>query len=382
MNKLWLTLGPLLCAVALPAFADVSALVAIEPTARKDGLMLSRSALEAGLSKALDQAVLVTSTEDLTDAMRSTRSAGYDVFIGPAQVVASAMAHGYELIGSTDAEEQYLLVGKPALKSVADLRGGRLYLPQQDSLYTYLARGLLTAGGLSFKDLGQVEHAHYPQAGLTAIDLHLSDATVVRRDDWERWQKEQPNAARVLATSGWVPGGFSVAVRKDLAPATRLQIAKWFSTSAGVGGMKPLSQHADLMHYQQVAELGTFTLVQLSGAEVVTAIEVQRLITQGVTVVDTRTEKEFKQKHIAQAIFLPYHEKSPKDVVYDAALDDFPGLKTLDAQKPVVFHCNGAECWKSYKASRAAIAAGFKTVYWYRGGMPDWEKSGQSVVKQ
>ena len=38
-----------------------------------------------------------------------------------------------------------------------------------------LPSGLLTAGGLSFKDLGQVEHAHYPQAGLTAISLRMAE---------------------------------------------------------------------------------------------------------------------------------------------------------------------------------------------------------------
>ena len=97
-------------------------------------------------------------------------------------------------------------------------------------------------------------------------------------------------------------------------------------------------------------------------------------------VVDTRSEKEYKAKHIPGAVFVPYHEKSLKDVAYDGALDDFSGLKTLKAQTPTIFHCNGAECWKSYKASRAAMAAGFAKVYWYRGGMPDWESAGQKLA--
>jgi hypothetical protein len=48
----------------------------------------------------------------------------------------------------------------------------------------------------------------------------------------------------------------------------------------------------------------------------------------------------------------------------------------------VTVGCNGAECWKSYKSSRAAIAAGFAKVYWYRGGMPDWESTGQTIAKE
>ena len=48
----------------------------------------------------------------MTDAMRATRSGGYDVFISPPQVAASALAHGYALVGATDSDEQYLLVGR------------------------------------------------------------------------------------------------------------------------------------------------------------------------------------------------------------------------------------------------------------------------------
>ena len=382
MNKETFAILLLLCSVAMPALADISALVAIEPTSRKDGHMLSRTSMESSLGKVLGQSVSVTTTEDLTDAMRTTRSGGYDVFIGPAQVVASAIAHGYELIGSTDAEEPYVLVGRAGMRSVAELRQGRIYLPQQDSIYTYMARGLLTAAGLSFKDLSKVDYARYPQAGLTAISLRMSEATMVRRDEWESWQKENPGVGKVLATSGTVPGGFSVAIKKDLSPEVHAQLNKWFATSARSCGMKLVLQHADLSHYKTVAELGTFTPTSLPGATVVDVEEVKRLIAQGAIIVDTRTEKEYKHMHSPGALFIPYHEKSLKDVVYESSLDDFSGLKTLDSKKPTIFHCNGAECWKSYKSSRAAIAAGFAKVYWYRGGMPDWENTGQKVAKE
>jgi len=381
LNKKTLITLMLLCAMTTVAIADINVLVAIEPTSRKDGLMLSRIGLESSLSKLLGQSVNVSVTNDLTDAMRTTRSAGYDVFIAPAQVAASAISHGYELIGSTDTEDQFVLVGKSSLSSVSELRQGRIYLPQQDSIYTYLARGLLTANGLSFKDLSKVEFAIYPQAGLTAINLRMFDATVVRSDDWDNWKKENPGIAKTLATSGTVPGGFSVVIKKDLSTEMHDQMTKWFATSARSCGMKPVVQHADLLHYKTVAEFGTFTPTHLPGATVVNAEDVKRLMAQGVAIIDTRTEKEFKQKHIPGAKFVPYHEKSLKDVVYDVSLDDFAGVKTLNSKTPTIFHCNGAECWKSYKASRAAITAGFSQVYWYRGGMPDWENTGQKIAK-
>ncbi len=369
----------MLCLGAGQALADLSAIVVSEPTSRKDSLMLSRQSLESSLSRLAGQPVQVTISDNLTDAMRATRSGGYDIFIAPAQVAASALSHGYELVGSTDGEEQYMLVGR--VGSAGEMRKARIYLPQQDSIYTYLARGMLTSAGLSFKDLGRVEYARYPQAGLTAINLRLTEATVIRRADWESWQRENPGEAKVLASTGGVPGGFSVVLKKELPAELRGRVAKWFQTSAPTCGMKNATVVPEGTRYQRIAELGTFTPTSLPGATVVDAAQVAQLMSQGVTVVDTRNEKEFKARHIPGAVFVPYHEKSLKDVAYDGTQDDFAGLDQLDPKKPVVFHCNGAECWKSYKASRAALAKGFAKVYWYRGGMPDWEKAGPQLAR-
>ena len=370
-----------LSASALPAGAEVQALLALEPTQRKDGLMISRPGLEASLRALLGTEVSVSSTDDLTDTMRATRSGAYDIFVAPPQVVASALAHGYELLGSTDPEEEYVLVGRPTLGAASDARAGRLYLPQQDSIYTYMARGMLTANGLSFKDMGRVQFERYPQAGLMAVSLGLSEATVIRKRDWSAWASENPGRGKLLAQSGPVPGGLSVAVKKDLPAEQRAKLARWFSVSASSCGLKNLASHSDLVQYQRVAQLGTFTPNALPGARVVGAPEVQRLIADGAIVADTRTDKEYKAKHLPGARFVPYVEKSLKDVAYDAKVDDFASLGQLDPDKPTVFHCNGAECWKSYKASRAALAAGFSKVFWFRGGLPEWERAGLPLTR-
>lgn len=43
---------------------------------------------------------------------------------------------------------------------------------------------------------------------------------------------------------------------------------------------------------------------------------------------------------------------------------------------PIVIYCSEPMCWLSYNASLRAIAAGYKQVYWYRGGLQAWQMAG------
>jgi len=46
----------------------------------------------------------------------------------------------------------------------------------------------------------------------------------------------------------------------------------------------------------------------------------------------------------------------------------------LDAT--LVFFCVGTQCWESYNAALRAIHAGYRNVYWYRGGLAAWKEAG------
>jgi rhodanese-related sulfurtransferase len=129
--------------------------------------------------------------------------------------------------------------------------------------------------------------------------------------------------------------------------------------------------------YKYVATLGYFTPRQLPGATIVTADQVADLMKKGATLYDTRSAEEYGQRHIEGAKFLPYVEKSRKEVGFDEKLDSFDVSKLgADKNAPLVFACNGAECWKSYKACQQAAKAGYKQVYWFRGGFPEWSLAG------
>lgn len=122
------------------------------------------------------------------------------------------------------------------------------------------------------------------------------------------------------------------------------------------------------------------TPASLPGVTVVTAEQARKLADSGVPLVDTRVANEFAQEHIKGAKSVPYKEKSAKDVKFDPKEDSFD-LGRLPATKasPVIFYCNAGECWKSYKASKVALDAGYTRVHWLRGGIPEWKAKGYPV---
>ena len=118
----------------------------------------------------------------------------------------------------------------------------------------------------------------------------------------------------------------------------------------------------------------------LSGVTLVTAEQARKLADAGTPVIDTRVGNEYADAHIKGARNVPYKEKSAKDPAFDAKADQFDLAKLpQDRGAPLIFYCNGPECWKSYKASRVAADAGWKQVHWLRGGFPEWKAKGYPV---
>ena len=115
----------------------------------------------------------------------------------------------------------------------------------------------------------------------------------------------------------------------------------------------------------------------LDGTKLVSAGDVQKLQVSGAVVIDVRVASEYADGHIKGAMSVPYREKSDKAVTFDASQDEFNVGKLPPAKDAaIVLYCNGPECWKSFKASTAAIKAGYTNIYWYREGFPDWKSKG------
>ncbi len=348
--------------------------------------------LRAALAEALREAKVgdanwVIST-DATADLATTRSQMHDIFVAPAHVVSSALRHGYvPLVGNPKGAQAVLVAMKgKGMSSLADTAGKRLGLPLQDSVVTYLVRGELNAANTSLKShYRSVINMRYQDALLVCLQVRECDVVGVEKAVFERWVAAGEPVTAVMQSRP--APGLSVAVRESIAAsgaARSLQpvLLRTFAGSPSLArsGMDQLAT-VEKRDYEYVSTLGYFTPRQLPGAKVVDAVAVAELMRAGATYIDTRTEAEFKAGHVPQARLVPYVEKSAKDTDFDAKLDAFDLAKLpQNRAAPIIFACNGAECWKSYKASLAAVKAGYKQVHWFRGGFPEWRSASRQVA--
>ena len=209
----------------LAAAAEFKVLVSVDPADSARGLIGTPAAATA-LSKAVNGSARVLVSKDLKDAMRATRTGENQMIVGPAHVIASALSHGYVLTAVSGAPAKYTLVARSSIARVANLAGARLYLPQQDSLRSYVARALLEQAGLQLKTFKQVEYRNTSGAGLIAIGLGLTDATVAELSEAQAWIQANPGKATILSMSQDVPGGAGLALHASVPAADRERIAR------------------------------------------------------------------------------------------------------------------------------------------------------------
>lgn len=85
-----------------------------------------------------------------------------------------------------------------------------------------------------------------------------------------------------------------------------------------------------------------------------------------VVIVDARSTLEFKTIHVKGSVNIPVASKKFPEMV-----------KALRKKttRPIVFYCNGRTCYKSYKATKAALKAGVRDVFAYDAGIFEWAKT-------
>jgi rhodanese-related sulfurtransferase len=364
--------------VGAASAAEIHVLLGVDPADATTDVLLSASLAPAqSLTRATGQRTTIAQTSTMAEVMRASRTVENEIIIAPAHVTASAILHAYQLLATSGQEQVYALVVKNDIDKVEKLVGKRLYLPQQDSLRSYVAKGLLTEAGIKLPQFSKVTYGNTSGGGLVALSFDMADVTVADETQAKEWIASHPGLARILKTTRPVPGGMNMVVRKDFCATECPRLAEWVNSPdgaiPGVGRFRMASSDA-ARQFTYVASLGIATPESINGVTRVSAEQVAELAKQGVMIVDTRSQKEYDNEHVRGAVLASYLEKSLKEVDFDAKKDDFSALKNVPKDKPVVFMCNGPECWKSYKASRAALAEGYSKIYWFRGGMPEWRE--------
>jgi rhodanese-related sulfurtransferase len=325
---------------------------------------------------------------DATADLSGTRAQMQDIYVVPAHVAGSALRHGYVPLASVDRPAQAVLATLKGsrITTLDAAAGSRLGLPLQDSIVTYLVRGELNAANTSIKKhFRSVTDSRYQDALLLCLKITACDVVAVERSVFDAWVKAGEPVVSFMQSRP-VPG-ITVAVKQSLAgtPALRqLQpslLKAFASQPSSAVGLERVTE-VQPAAFEYVSTLGYFTPRALPGVQLVDAAAVADLMRTGATYVDTRTEAEFKAGHVTGAKLVPYVEKSAKDADYDASLDSFDlGKLPPDRNAALIFACTGAECWKSFKASQAAVKAGYKKVNWFRGGYPEWRNAGRQVAK-
>ena len=362
----------------IAAAAEIRVLLGVDPADATGDVLLSASLAPAqSLSRATGSRTTITQTSTMAEVMRASRTVENEIIIAPAHVTASAILHAYQLLATSGQDQVYALVARNDIDKVEKLAGKRLYLPQQDSLRSYVAKGLLTESGIKLAQFSKVTYGNTSGGGLVALSFDMADVTVADEAQAKEWIAQHPGQARILKTTRPVPGGMNMVVRKDFCAVECGRLGEWVNSPdgaiPGIGRFRMASADAG-RQFTYVASLGIATPEAINGVTRVGAEQVAELAKQNVTIVDTRTQKEYDNEHIPRAVLAPYIEKSLKEIDFDAKKDDFSALKNLPKDKPLVLLCNGPECWKSYKASRTALAEGYTKVYWFRGGMPEWRE--------
>lgn len=372
-------------ACALPVLADTTVLINSGDQLEGDRVRVSstwKALLETALRKA-DSPVQMRYSSDATADLSATRSRLVDVMVAPAPTIGSAVRYGYvPLIGTTQTTRAVLVAAQASpIGDWAQSKGKHLGIPGQDSVVTYLLRGEVQAGNTTLsKQYASIYQTRFQDALLVCLEVRRCDVVAVEKAVAQKWMAAGKKV-KLVWESREVPG-LSLALRKDSrvsADALRSSLMTELERTAPGAYAATLTAH----DFEYVSTLGYFTPRVLAGA---TLVEdpgiVEALLAKGARYIDTRNDKEFSAGHVPGSVLVPYEEKSDKDPGYDPGQDRFD-LQRLGADKAqaLVFGCNGPECWKSFKASRAAIQAGYTQVYWFRNGFPGWRDSGRKVDK-
>jgi len=94
--------------------------------------------------------------------------------------------------------------------------------------------------------------------------------------------------------------------------------------------------------------------------------------TDSLVLIDARLKTDHRQGFIEGSVSLP---------------DTMTNCKTLNEvienkDQPIIFYCNGAKCKRSSHAVLIAQKCSYTNIYWFRGGIDEWNKKNYPLIRQ
>lgn len=329
------------------------------------------------VERAVGQPVRLQYYKNGFTAIKQAKEGTLDMVFGPSQIIANIGKFKFEPILKSNEVTAAAFVAGPNYKGSLSVNSrARLGVPDYESLMGGIARSEINSRGLSKADFAEIKFHRMAEAPLYGLKLGRYDLAVASAEDAKAWTAA--NGGRIVLTSASVPLRALSVQPETVAPDVQQKLAAGLQKGNSLNLALSSATKAD---FKSVASMLNTTPTALPGAKVINAAETRDLIAKGVPVFDVRVEEEYKNAHVPGAISIPYKESSAKEVGFDPADDQF-ALNKLpkDKNAPLVMYCDGTICWKSYKSATMAIKAGWRNVYWFRGGFPEWKESGMPII--
>lgn len=145
------------------------------------------------LSNVLNKKVKLESTQSFRSAERNLKNQRYDfVFIRPSNVAAKALRDNkYQLVASAKAADfaaNFIVKKDSPIKSVADLHGKRVAMPEESSLMAQVGAAVMRDGKLN-PEKESIQYARLQETVLTLVEQGHADAGVVASGQLKEWAK-------------------------------------------------------------------------------------------------------------------------------------------------------------------------------------------------
>ena len=107
----------------------------------------------------------------------------------------------------------------------------------------------------------------------------------------------------------------------------------------------------------------------IAGATTVDVTTANQLFRQGALFIDVRKPKGYDMGRVPGAINLPLN----------GSFDQATLQAIAEPDDELVIYCGGTKCPLSARAVNKAVSWGYHHIYYFRSGLPGWEKAGYPV---